>query len=101
VFPDHEQLRGAAEDQQKALLIGIVIAPLARRFHLRGRRADRALCVLHSAWSCLIRWATLALEERRHTTTTRARPRMTRALMPASCSYDGDKFFTMKDGKRR
>ena len=43
----------------------------------------------------------LAPEERRHGDDDEGVVlRMTRALMPDSCSYDGDRFFTVKDGRR-
>lgn len=93
------------EDQQKALLIGIVIALLARA----GFIFVGAALIEHFAWVFYIFGLVLLLtaghmlvpeEARRGDEDEGLVLRMTRALMPASCSYDGDRFFTVRDGKR-
>lgn len=94
------------EDQQKALLIGIVIALVARSaFIFVG-----ATLIEHFSWVFYIFGVILLLtaghmlapEEHRHSdeqdTTVL---RLTRALLPTTGSYDGDKLFTVQDGKRR
>jgi len=94
------------EDQQKALLIGIVIALLARSaFIFVG-----ATLIEHFSWVFYIFGVILLLtaghmltpEEHRHgdeqdTTVMR----LTRTLLPTTDRYDGDKLFTVQDGKRR
>lgn len=94
------------EDQQKALLIGIVIALLARSgFIFAG-----AALIEHFAWVFYIFGVILLVtaghmlvpEDRRrgddHEGTVL---RLTRRLLPDCGAYDGDKLFTVVDGKRR
>jgi len=93
------------EDQQKALLVGIVIALLARAgfIFVGAALIERFSWVFYIFGLLLLITAghMLAPEERRHGDDDEGVVlRMTRALMPASCSYDGDKFFTVKDGRR-
>jgi tellurite resistance protein TerC len=94
------------EDQQKALLIGIVIALLARSgFIFAG-----AALIEHFAWVFYIFGLILLLtaghmlvpeEHRRGDDDESAVLRMTRRLLPTTGKYDGDKLFTTVDGKRR
>jgi tellurite resistance protein TerC len=93
------------EDQQKALLIGIVIALLARA----GFIFVGAALIEHFAWVFYIFGVVLLMtaghmlvpEDQRHDDDSEGIVlRMTRAMMPVSCSYDGDKLFTIRDGKR-
>lgn len=93
------------EDQQKALLIGIVIALLARSgFILVG-----AALIERFAWVfyifglvLLVTAGHMALpDDKRHGDDEGVVLRLTRALLPTSATYDGDKLFTVQDGKRR
>jgi tellurite resistance protein TerC len=94
------------EDQQKALLIGIVIALLARTgFILAG-----AALIEHFSWVFYIFGVILLLtaghmmvpdDQRRGEEEESAVLRLTRSVMPATAGYDGDKLFTMVDGQRR
>jgi tellurite resistance protein TerC len=93
------------EDQQKALLLGIVIALLARA----GFIFVGATLIEHFAWVFYIFGVLLLMtaghmlvpeEARRGDEQEGIVLRMTRALMPTSCTYDGDRLFTVKDGKR-
>ncbi|HET8745090.1 MAG TPA: TerC family protein [Ramlibacter sp.] len=94
------------EDQQKALLIGIVIALLARSaFIFVG-----ATLIEHFAWVFYIFGVILLLtaghmlapEEHRHGDEQDSTVlRLTRALLPTTGSYDGDRLFTVQDGQRR
>ena len=95
-----------AEDQQKALLIGIVLALVARS----GFIFVGAALIERFAWVFYI-FGLLLLVTAGHM----ARPhdrrqrddaegivlRLTRAMLPTSGTYDGDKLFTVQDGKRR
>jgi tellurite resistance protein TerC len=94
------------EDQQKALLIGIVLALVARSgFILVG-----AALIEHFAWVFYIFGGLLLLtaghmlapENKRHGDDEEGVVlRITRALLPTTASYDGDKLFTVENGKRR
>jgi tellurite resistance protein TerC len=94
------------EDQQKALLIGIVIALLARSgFIFAG-----AALIEHFAWVFYIFGLVLLItaghmlapEPQRHRNDEDSTVlRVARALLPATGAYDGDKLFTVQDGKRR
>jgi tellurite resistance protein TerC len=93
------------EDQQKALLIGIVVALLARA----GFIFVGAALIQHFAWVFYIFGVVLLVTAGHMLVPQGARHedddegvvlRMTRALMPSACTYDGDKLFTMRDGKR-
>src|SRR4051812_7554445 len=93
------------EDQQKALLIGIVIALLARA----GFIFVGAALIEHFAWVFYIFGVVLLVTAGHMLVPEGARHegddegvvlRLARALMPTSCTYDGDKLFTMRDGKR-
>ena len=93
------------ESRQKALLIGIVIALLARAgfIFVGAALIERFSWVFYLFGLVLLITAghMLAPEERRHDDDDEGVIlRVTRALMPASCSYDGDKLFTRKEGKR-
>ena len=92
------------EDQQKALLIGIVIALVARSgFIFAG-----AALIEHFAWVfyifglLLLLTAGHMLAPKRHEEDGEEGMvlRATRALLPTSAGYDGDKLFTMENGKR-
>jgi tellurite resistance protein TerC len=95
-----------AEDQQKALLIGIVTALLARSaFIFVG-----AALIESFAWVFYIFGVLLLLtagrmglpDERRHKEDEDGIVlRLTRAMLPTSGKYDGDKLFTVQDGQRR
>jgi tellurite resistance protein TerC len=94
------------EDQQKALLIGIVIALLARTgfIFLGAVLIERFAWVFYIFGVILLLTAghMLAPEDKRHGEEHEgAVLRATRALMPTSCTYDGDKLFTVQNGKRR
>jgi tellurite resistance protein TerC len=94
------------EDQQKALLIGIVIALLARSgFILAG-----AALIEHFAWVFYIFGVILLLtaghmlapDDKRHGDEQDSTVlRLARTLLPATGAYDGDKLFTVHDGQRR
>ncbi|MBC5784225.1 TerC family protein [Ramlibacter sp. USB13] len=93
------------EDQQKALLIGIVIALVARA----GFIFVGAALIEHFAWVFYIFGIILLMtaghmmvpEDKRHGEESEGVVlRMTRKLMPEGCEYDGDKLFTVRDGKR-
>jgi tellurite resistance protein TerC len=94
------------EDQQKALLIGIVIALLARSaFIFLG-----ATLIEHFSWVFYIFGVILLLtaghmlapEDHRHADEQDSTVlRLARTLLPTTRSYDGDKLFTVQDGKRR
>ena len=93
------------ESQQKALLVGIVIALLARAgfIFVGAALIERFSWVFYIFGLVLLITAghMLAPEERRHDDDDEGVIlRVTRALMPASCSYDGDKLFTRKEGQR-
>ncbi|HSW17901.1 MAG TPA: TerC family protein [Ramlibacter sp.] len=94
------------EHQQKALLIGIVIALLARTgFILLG-----AALIERFAWVFYIFGVALLItaghmaapDEKRHGDESEgAVLRLTRAMLPTTCGYDGDKLFSVQDGRRR
>ena len=91
------------EDQQKALLIGIVIALLARSgFIFAG-----AALIEHFAWVFYIFGLILLITAGHmlvpddHRDEEGVVLRMTRRLLPDCGGYDGDKLFTVVDGKRR
>ena len=94
------------EDQQKALLIGIVIALLARSgFIFAG-----AALIEHFSWAFYIFGLILLItaghmlapeDQRRADDDESAILRMTRRLLPNTGAYDADKLFTIVDGKRR
>jgi tellurite resistance protein TerC len=94
------------EDQQKALLIGIVIALLARSgFIFAG-----AALIEHFAWVFYIFGLILLVtaghmlvpeDQRRGDDDESTVLRLTRRLLPNCGGYDGDKLFTVVDGKRR
>ena len=93
------------EDQQKALLIGIVIALLARAgfIFLGAALIERFAWVFYIFGIVLLMTAghMMVPEDRRRDEESEGVVlRMTRALMPAGCAYDGDKLFTVRDGKR-
>jgi tellurite resistance protein TerC len=93
------------EDQQKALLIGIVIALVARTaFILVG-----AALIERFAWVFYIFGVVLLVtaghmllpEDQRHGEEREGiMLRLSRRLVRTSAHYDGDKLFTMQDGKR-
>ena len=94
------------EDQQKALLIGIVIALLARS----GFIFVGAALIERFAWVfyifgllLLVTAGHMALpDDKRHGDDDEgAVLRLTRAMLPTTGAYDGDKLFTLQDGKRR
>lgn len=93
------------EDQQKALLIGIVIALLARA----GFIFIGAALIERFAWVFYIFGIVLLVtagrmatpEDKRHEDKDSGLVlRLAHKLMPTSCTYDGDKLFTIRDGKR-
>jgi tellurite resistance protein TerC len=93
------------EDQQKALLIGIVIALVARTgFILLG-----AALIERFAWVFYIFGVILLLtaghmlqpEDRGRDDEETTVLRLTRKLIPTTGGYDGDKLFTVQDGRRR
>ena len=93
------------EDQQKALLIGIVIALLARAgfIFLGAALIERFAWVFYIFGIVLLMTAghMMVPEDRRRDEESEGVVlRMTRAFMPAGCAYDGDRFFTVRDGKR-
>ncbi|MDB5915263.1 MAG: putative rane protein tellurium resistance [Ramlibacter sp.] len=94
------------EDQQKALLIGIVIALLARSgfIFVGAALIERFSWVFYIFGVLLLVTAghMLVPEDKRHGDAQDGIVlRMTRALLPTTATYDGDKLFTMEDGKRR
>ena len=94
------------EEQQKALLIGIVVALLARTgFIILGAALiERFTWVFYLFGLALLLTAGRMLEpeDRRHGDAREPLVlRWTRALLPTTRHYDGDKLFTVVDGKRR
>jgi len=94
------------EDQQKALLIGIVIALLARSgfIFVGATLIERFAWVFYLFGVLLIFTAGhMALpQDKRHGEDEEGTVlRLTRAMLPATGRYDGDKLFTVQDGKRR
>lgn len=93
------------EDQQKALLIGIVIALLARAgfIFIGAALIERFAWVFYIFGFVLLITAgrMLAPEDKRHGDEDQGLVlRLAHKLMPTSCEYDGDKLFTIRDGKR-
>lgn len=94
------------EDQQKALLIGIVIALVARAgfIFLGAALLERFAWVFYIFGLILLVTAghMLVPEDKRHAEDEEgAVLRLTRKLIPTTGHYDGDKLFTHVDGKRR
>jgi len=93
------------EDQQKALLIGIVLALLARSgfIFIGAALIERFAWVFYIFGLVLLVTAghMLLPEDRRHGDGEGAILRLTRALIPCTDRYDGDRLFTMVDGRRR
>jgi tellurite resistance protein TerC len=94
------------EDQQKALLIGIVLALLART----GFIFVGAALIERFAWVFYIFGLLLLVtaghmampDDKRHGDEEESAVlRLTRAMLPNTGAYDGDKLFTMRGGKRR
>lgn len=93
------------EDQQKALLIGIVIALLARAgfIFIGAALIERFAWVFYIFGLVLLVTAgrMLTPEDKRHEDKDDGLVlRLAHKLMPTSCTYDGDKLFTIRDGKR-
>lgn len=93
------------EDQQKALLIGIVIALLARAgfIFIGAALIERFAWVFYIFGFVLLITAgrMLAPEDKRHGDEDQGLVlRLAHKLMPTTCAYDGDKLFTIRDGKR-
>lgn len=94
------------EDQQKALLIGIVIALVARTgFILLGAALiERFAWVFYIFGLILLLTAGHMLEpedRRRGDDEEGIVLRVTRKLIPTTGGYDGDRLFTVQDGRRR
>ena len=95
------------EDQQKALLIGIVIALVARA----GLIFVGAVLIERFAWVFYLFGLVLLLtaghmlqpEDKRHEPDREQEGlilRLTRKLIPTTASYHGDRLFVVQDGKR-
>ena len=94
------------EDQQKALLIGIVIALVARSgfIFVGAALIERFAWVFYIFGMLLLVTAgrmALPEERRRKDGDEGIVLRLARAMLPTSSTYDGDKLFTVEDGKRR
>ena len=94
------------EDQQKALLIGIVIALLARSgfIFLGAALIERFAWVFYIFGLILLVTAGHMLvpeDQRRSDDSEGTVLRLTRRLLPDCGAYDGDKLFTVVDGHRR
>ena len=94
------------EDQQKALLIGIVIALVARSgFIFVGAALIERFAWVFYLFGVLLLFTAGRMavpHERRHKDDEEGVVlRLTRAILPTSSTYDGDKLFTVQDGKRR
>ncbi|MDB5752632.1 MAG: transporter [Ramlibacter sp.] len=94
------------EDQQKALLIGIVIALVARSgfIFIGAALLERFAWVFYIFGVVLLITAghmALPSDKRHGDDEDGAVLRLTRALLPTTGTYDGDKLFTVQDGKRR
>ncbi|MCD6078635.1 MAG: transporter [Ramlibacter sp.] len=94
------------EDQQKALLIGIVIALLARSgfIFLGAALIERFAWVFYIFGLILLVTAGHMLvpeDQRRSDDSEGTVLRLTRHLLPDCGAYDGDKLFTVVDGHRR
>jgi tellurite resistance protein TerC len=92
------------EDQQKALLIGIVIALLARS----GFIFVGAALIEHFSWVFYVFGVILLLTaghmlapERHGEDQDSVVLRLAQTILPTTGTYDSDKLFTMQDGKRR
>lgn len=93
------------EDQQKALLIGIVIALLARAgfIFIGAALIERFAWVFYIFGIVLLVTAgrMLTPEDKRHEDQDEGLVlRLAHKLMPTTCTYDGDKLFTVRAGKR-
>ncbi|HEX2544515.1 MAG TPA: TerC family protein [Ramlibacter sp.] len=93
------------EDQQKALLIGIVVALLARAgfIFLGAALLERFAWVFYLFGLILLVTAghMLVPEDKRHAEEEGIVLRLTRKLIPTTSHYDGDRLFTTVDGHRR
>jgi tellurite resistance protein TerC len=94
------------EDQQKALLIGIVVALVARAgfIFLGAALLERFAWVFYIFGLVLLVTAghMLVPEDQRHEDDDEGLVlRLTRKLIPTTGHYDGDRLFTVVDGKRR
>ena len=93
------------EDQQKALLIGIVIALIARSLFIwiGATLIERFAWVFYIFGLILLVTAghMLVPEDKRHAEEEGVVLRLTRKLIRTTPHYDGDKLFTMHEGHRR
>lgn len=93
------------EDQQKALLIGIVIALLARSLFIwiGATLIERFAWVFYIFGLILLVTAghMLVPEDERHQEGESFILRITRKLIRTTPHYDGDKLFTLHEGRRR
>jgi tellurite resistance protein TerC len=93
------------EDQQKALLIGIVIALVARSLFIwiGATLIERFAWVFYIFGVILFVTAghMLVPEDKRHEQGEGIILRLTRKLIPTTPHYDGDKFFTFHEGRRQ
>lgn len=93
------------EDQQKALLIGIVVALIARSLFIwvGATLIERFAWVFYIFGLILLVTAghMLLPEDKRHDDGEGFVLRLTRKLIPTTAHYDGDKLFTMHEGHRR
>ena len=92
-------------DQQKALLIGIVVSLFARAafIFIGAALLERFAWVFYVFGAVLLLTAghMLVPEDQRHGDGEGLVLRATRALIPTTGRYDGDRLFTVVDGKRR
>lgn len=93
------------EDQQKALLIGIVIALVARSLFIWIGAAliERFAWVFYIFGIILLVTAghMLLPEDKRHEEEEGIVLRLTRKLIPTTSFYDGDRLFTVHEGRRQ
>ena len=93
------------EDQQKALLIGIVIALVARSLFIwiGATLIERFAWVFYIFGLILLVTAghMLVPEDKRHAEEEGLVLRLTRKLIRTTPHYDGDKLFTIHEGRRR
>lgn len=93
------------EDQQKALLIGIVIALIARSLFIwvGATLIERFAWVFYIFGLILLVTAghMLLPEDKRHDEGEGFVLRLTRKLIPTTAHYDGDKLFTVHEGRRQ
>lgn len=93
------------EDQQKALLIGIVIALLARSLFIwiGATLIERFAWVFYIFGLILLVTAghMLVPEDKRHEESEGFILRVTRKLIRTTPHYDGDRLFTIHEGRRR